>query len=88
MFNNLKIFIYYFFILGFVIVILFIYTSQKNIIKIQSLEKNYNIILNNLISEIPFLSSDTIDIIEVKYDVELFKKRQIKRKFEELLNLK
>ena len=86
MFNNLKIFIYYFFILGFVVVIFFIYTSQKNIIKIQSLEKNYKIILNNTISGIPFLSSDTVDIIEVKYDVELFKKKHIKRKFEELLN--
>ena len=86
MFNNLKIFIYYFFILGFVVVIFFIYTSQKNIIRIQSLDKNYNIILNNIISEIPFLSSDTIDIIEVKYDVELFKQKHIKRKFEELLN--
>ena len=84
----LKKFINIFFFLSFSLFIFLItnfYFSDINIKKTNKSRSFYDEQIRHEFKNLPLLANDTIDIIEYKDDVEVFKKRKKKYKFFDLL---
>ena len=86
--DTLKAIFYSISVIAFIIFIVVFYFSEENIrntykIRTQHLEK-----VNNYLSELPFLISDTENIINFKNVMSESKKNKTKRKFWELIENK
>ena len=84
----LKKFLNIFFFLSFsffVFLITNFYFSDINIKKTNKSRSFYDEQITHELKNLPLLSNDTMDIIEYKDDVEIFKKRKKKYKFFDLL---
>ena len=75
-------------LLFFTIFITNYYFSEKNIISTNKLRSYYSSIELSQELDIPFLKSDTINIIEYTDDVEIYKKKKKKYKFFDLIKNK
>ncbi len=76
---------YFFSIIFFLVFVLIFYFSDDNKSKIKNNRSNYNINLNKQILDLPFLKSDTNNVIEYNYE-KLEEKKIKKRYFWKLLN--
>ena len=77
-----------FYILSLVIFILltvFFYFSEKNIVNTQKTRSMHNVKIKNKLKNLPLLKNDTGNIIEFSDDIESFKKKKKKYLFWKLL---
>ena len=84
--NKLKLIFYLSSIITFVIFLLLFYLSEDNKINTNKVRAEYNQKINNFIEPVPFLISDTQNIIYFNDDLNKPKEKKKKRKFWELID--
>ena len=82
--NIIKIF-YFFFLLFLFFLVLKFYLSEQNITLTSKSRSSYLSKMQNNVDKLPLLKNDTINIIEYKDDVEIFKKNKKYNLFWELI---
>tara|TARA_Y100000590_G_scaffold469315_1_gene656122 strand:- start:7894 stop:8157 length:264 start_codon:yes stop_codon:yes gene_type:complete len=86
MLNKITKIIYLVSFLIFIILLLFYYFSEKNIIKTNKSRSYHNSKIELVTMDLPLLINDTDNIIEYKDDTEVYKKNKKKYFFWELIN--